>query len=149
MAYVKDGILILGDRPMFDDVEENIGQAVKAKFLEVFGFYPLLDVSERWEIMSDEELYMAEPVVLRDYHVILDTERLDLIDDWNLNYVVDLFAKVITARLKDDSAKSLNCYSSKKYCFSDTEDWWDKMRVDSEDLLPSNREAFEMSVELG
>lgn len=149
MAYVKDGILILGPKPMFDDVEEDVGKAVKAKFLEVFGFYPLLDVSEKWEILSDEELYMAERVVLRDYHAVIDTEKLDLLGDFEIRYVVHLLEQVLKERMANPTASSLDCESSKKYSFSDTEDWWNKITVDEASLLPSNGDKFELHVELG
>lgn len=149
MAYVKDGILILGNKPMFDDVEDDIGAAVKAKFLEVFGFFPLLDISEKWEILSDPEDYDSEIIVLRDFSLIVDTEKLDLLDDFGITYVVHLLEKVISERTRNSTAQHLHCQSSKKYSFSDTEDWWDKISVDEADILPSNGAKFELIVELG
>lgn len=146
MAYVKDGILILGPKPMFDDIEDDKGVAVKAKFLEVFGFYPLLDVSEKWEIFDED---MDEPTVLRDYHAIIDTEKLDLLGDFEIGYVVHLLEKVIQERMENPTAAHLHCESSKKYSFSDTEDWWNKITLDEADLLPSNGDKFELIVELG
>jgi hypothetical protein len=123
---------------MFEGVDEELlGQAIKAKMLEVFGHYPILDISERLEYYDDET-----PMVLRDYHVLLDTEKLDSIT-YGLWYVDGLLEEVIRAKLA--GKKDLDTRSSKKYCFSDTESWWTAMEIDQ---IPGGREVFTLRVEL-
>jgi len=123
---------------MFEGVDEELlGQAIKAKMLEVFGHYPILDISERLEYYDDET-----PMVLRDYHVLLDTEKLDSIT-YGLWYVDSLLEEVIRAKLA--GKKDLDTRSSKKYCFSDTESWWTAMETDQ---IPGGQEIFALRVEL-
>lgn len=129
---------------MFEDIEESIGLEIKAKIFEAFGCYPILDVSEHWEMFDPE--VDEEPYVLRDYHALLDTEHLDKIGDFELFYVTRLFEGIIRAKLADKA--HLDTSASKKYCFSDTEDWWVPMVI-KEDTFPSGRARFELIVELG
>ena len=144
----RGGMTVIGRKPMFEDFDdEQKGPAIKAKFLEVFGHYPILDLSEKYEIISDEELYMAEPVVLRDYHALLDTEKLDLVK-YGLNYVDSLLERVIQAKINDPSITYVHASASKKYCFSDTEDWWIEMQLLG-NMIPAGREKIEVIVELG
>lgn len=139
----KDGFTIIGQRPMFDDVAyEVLGATIKAKLFEVFGHYPILGVSEHWEYVDED---IDEPVVLRDYQAIFDTEKLDLVG-YGVSYVQFLFEKIIIERMKNPTSDCLNTAASKKYCFSDTEDWWTAMQIES---LPAGRERFDVIVELG
>lgn len=151
-SYVsRHGFTVLGERPMFEPYDdEALPGAIKAKIFEVFGCYPVLDISEDYTLHND---FMGDPledgpVQLRDYHLIIDTEKVDLVDGWSLNYVDSLFEKVIEARIKDENVREVNANASKKYCFSDTEDWWDAMKVEG-DSLPSDRLVITLSVELG
>jgi hypothetical protein len=144
-SYVsKHGITVIGRKPMFEDVEENLGLAIKEKILEVFGYFPVLDISEKW-VLEGEDDY-EEDTVLRDYHALLDLEKLDLIPDGELNYVDGLLEKIITHKLEKPDAVDMNAYASKKYCFSDTEDWWTAMVVPE---IPEGRKVFGMIVVLG
>lgn len=150
-TYVsKEGITVIGQRPMFEDSEaETLGRDIKAKFLEVFGCYPVLDISENWTMTHDfmgDELEDG-PVQMRDYHVIIDTEFLHH-DCYGLSYVQMIFERILKARIDDPTAKEVNTYSSKKYCFSDTEDWWEALKVPG-DVLPEGREIISVHVELG
>jgi hypothetical protein len=141
----KRGFTVIGQRPMFEDSEdEDLGRDIKAKFLEVFGHYPILDISEHWEIFDED---MSEPVIFRDYHALLDTEKLDLVG-YGLSYVQFLLERIIKHRMEKPEACDVNAYASKKYCFSDTEDWWTAMQVPN-GVLPEGRERFEVIVELG
>lgn len=145
----KEGFKIIGERPMFEDSEdENLGRDIKAKFLEVFGHYPILDVSETWTIDGEGDEFDFEPIKLRDYHALLDTEKLDEVNGFSLSYVQFLLEDIIKRRIADPEASSIDAYASKKYCFSDTEDWWEAMIVDS-NMLPADRERFEVVVTLG
>lgn len=129
---------------LFDKIDDEVlGAAVKAKFLEVFGFYPILDLSEKWEIWEDG---MEEPVVLRDYHILFDTEKLDQINGWELGYVDGILERVIKTRMGDSTRKYFSTESSKKYSFSDTPEWW---RVGEVESVPAGRQVIEVSVELG
>jgi hypothetical protein len=140
----KGGFMVIGKKPMFEDVEDEVlGAAIKAKFLEVFGHYPILDISEKWEYMDED---FDKPVVLRDFHILLDTELLDKINGWELNYVDGLLERVLRRRMQDPGAKDVDTHASKKYCFSDTEDWWDAAKVGE---VPDGRERFEVIVEIG
>lgn len=145
----KGGFHVVGERPMFEDSdEENLGRDIKAKLLEVFGHYPILDVNENYTLERDfmgEEL--ENPIELRDYHALFDTERLDQIS-YGLSYVQFLLEKVIKHKIDNPKARDMSTYASKKYCFSDTEDWWTAMLVEG-DTLPDGRERFEVVVELG
>ena len=141
--YIKDGIMILGNKPMFDDVQDELlGQAIKAKIFEVFGFYPILDISENWTIGDEDD----EPVVLRDFELLLDTELVDKISGYELSYVQFLFERLIQDRVRYPERDHTNTNASKKYCFSDTEDWWDAAKV--EELAPG-RKRHSLSVVLG
>lgn len=145
----KTGFHIIGERPMFEDSEdEDLGRDIKAKFLEVFGHYPILDVSETWTIEGVGDEFDFEPVNLRDYSALLDTEKLDEVDGYNLSYVQSLLEKVIKHRMANPEARDMSTYASKKYCFSDTEDWWTAMLVEG-NMLPAGRDRFEVVVELG
>lgn len=146
MSYRSKGFWHLGDRPMFDDVDDEfLGFVIKAKVFEVFGHYPILDVSETYTMCDD---FDAEPVVLRDYHAMLDTEKLDIVDGFSLSYVQFLLEKIIKHKMTKPESRDMSTESSKKYCFSDTEDWWEAMQV-ADDVLPEGRERFEVVVELG
>ena len=137
----------MNNKSMFDDVEEvrkdSLGQTIKAKVFETFGLYPVLDISENWTLDYDED---REPVVLRDFHILLDTELVDKIEDWDLSYVQFLFERLITDRLKNPSHNSTDTSSSKKYCFSDTPDWWVAAKLDH---IPEGRQVYTLRVELG
>lgn len=103
----KGGFTVIGERPMFEDSEdEDLGRDIKAKFLEVFGHYPILDVSETWTIEGEGDEFDFEPVKLRDYSALLDTEKLDEVG-YGLSYVQFLLEKVI----KHKMAKMLCCSS--------------------------------------
>lgn len=145
-TYVsKGGMTVIGERPMFEDSEEEtLGRDIKAKFLEVFGCYPVLDISEKWEWWDEEE---QENHVHRDYHVMIDTEFLHH-ECYGLSYVQFLFERILKARMADPTLTALNASASKKYCFSDTEDWWDVLKPEG-DVLPEGRERFTLMVELG
>lgn len=144
----KGGFTVIGERPMFEDSEdEDLGRDIKAKFLEVFGHYPILDVSETWTIEGEGDEFDFEPVKLRDYSALLDTEKLDEVG-YGLSYVQFLLEKVIKHKMAKPEARDMSTYASKKYCFSDTEDWWTAMLVEG-DVLPEGRERFEVVVELG
>lgn len=124
--------------------EDRLAQAIKDDLLAQFGYYPILDVSETWEI-EDED--MDEPIVLRDYHALLDTEQLDKLNGFELSYVQFLFEKIIDSKLRQgDKAKDLLTSASKKYCFSDTEEWWKPIEVET---VPEGRERFELIVNIG
>jgi hypothetical protein len=145
----KGGLHVIGTRPMFEDSdEENLGHDIKAKFLEVFGFYPILKVSETLTIQGEGDEFDFEPINLRDYRAFLDTEKLDEITSFNLSYVQSLFETIIKHRMADPLTRQVDTYSSKKYSFSDTPDWWEVMEVD-ENNLPGDREIVEVFVELG
>ena len=149
MYRSRGGFMAMGPKPMFEDVDgEVLGAAIKAKFLEVFGHYPVLDISETWIHYDtpDEFGDCDPPVTLRDYHLLLDTELLDKINGWELNYVDSLLEKVLRAKMAKPEITDLDADASKKYCFSDTEDWWDAAKVTE---VPEGRERFELVVELG
>jgi hypothetical protein len=128
---------------MTHSIDDIAGADIKAGFLEAFGHYPILDISEKWEHFDED---LDEPIVLRNFHILLDTELLDRINEYELNYVTLLLEKMIAARLRNPLVKFLDTQASKKYCFSDTEDWWDAAKVDE---VPEGRERFEVVVELG
>ena len=131
-------------KDMFDDVaDEILGQTIKAKILEVFGFYPIIDLWEKWEIWEDD---MEEPVILRDYHVLFDTEKLDQIGGWELNYVQRILERLIKSRMADPEKKYFSTTSSKKYSFSDTPEWWTVALVEE---VPQGRRVIDLGVELG
>lgn len=144
----KGGFTVIGQRPMFEDSdEEDLGRDIKAKLLEVFGHYPILDISETWTVEGEGDEFDFEPIKLRDYSALLDTEKLDQVT-YGLSYVQSLLEKIIKHRMEKPDSVDVNTYASKKYCFSDTEDWWTAMQVE-DNVLPEGRERFSLIVVLG
>jgi hypothetical protein len=135
-----------GEKPMFEDIEENIGAAIKAKFLEVFGCYPILDVSESLEIRDNDDDGWGHVLHSRSYSAIFDIEHLDKIDDFAIGYVDTLLERVLKERLRNPESKDVDTSASQKYSFSDTEDWWAPMVLAE---FPEGRERFALIVELG
>ena len=120
---------------------------LKQMFLLAFGCYPVLEWSENWTMTEDYsgELY-DEPVVLRDFHLSIDTEQVDKMDDFGYSYVSHLLIKVVQDKLRKPDIKHSYMSASKKYCFSDTEDWWEAITFKG-DL--GSRTVFDVDVTIG
>ncbi len=126
------------------EIEPSI---LKQMFYLAFGCYPVLEWHENWTLTRYEDGDdLEEPVVLRDFHLLIDTERLDKINDFGYSYVSHLLKGVVEDKLRRPAIKHTNISASKKYSFSDTEDWWDSITYAGD---MQDRTRFDVAVTIG
>lgn len=116
-------------------------KALKDLIFREFGCFPVLAVKEDWWIEPDEGQNW-EPENLRDYFMYCDTAKLHLIDDHEVAYIEGILTGAADAHGRGRGA---HVHTSKKYCFSDMEDWYEDLEAD--DL--KDRFVFDVKVTLG
>lgn len=128
-------------------MEEDVAQILQGMARLAFGHLPVLEWHETWIRWADDfgTEYDDGPVHLRDFSITLDLEKLHLVSEFNLGYVKHLLKAVIARKLADPEAVFFKLQTGKKYSFSDTEDWWDDMKLDS---LADPRRRFNVDVEI-
>lgn len=128
------------------DVEVD-PKTLKQMFFVAFGCYPVLEWHEDWTMRYDwDGNEIEEPVVMRDFHLLIDTELLDQIDSFAYGYVQHLLKEVVEDKLRRPESKHTNITASKKYSFSDTEDWWESITYKGD---MSERTRFDVEVTIG
>lgn len=120
------------------DVE---GKRLKAMVHIAWGCYPLFEISERHDEQHLIDIY-------GNYSITIDTEQLDLVDDWSLNYVEHLIDEAIRAKLVNPDIKTSYHSTGRKYSFSDSPDWWDGMEVKDGDPRLASRPTFYLDIQL-
>lgn len=134
------------------DVEDLLPRELKQMYFLIFGCYPILAWHEDWtRTHSDFGEEYEEPINFRDFTIFIDTEKLDQIDEWEYSYVRHLLINVINHRiydLKHNSLGTIYLSTGKKYCFSDTESWWQAIRIENTAEQTGDRPFVNVEVEI-
>jgi hypothetical protein len=120
---------------------DETGKMLKSMVLVAWGYFPLMEISERHEDEGMHDIYGSECLTI-------DTEQFDLIDDFALRYVEHLVEEAIKAKLRDGSITKSYHSTDRKYSFSDSMDWWKDMMVEDGDPRLGQRPIFYLDIQL-
>lgn len=118
------------------ETNENVtGRKLKGAFWAANGgTAPILVINERvtrpwWAGETDPEEVCWD----QSDQFVIDTAKLDEVDDFQIRYVEQILWQILYAL----AAKSSFCNyeSSRKYSFMDTPDWWDKLRPTHDEVI--------------
>lgn len=122
-------------------------EVLRQMFLVAFGHYPVLEWHENWTMYDDGDGFeYDEPMVMRDFHLLIDTELLHKVDEFSYSYIRHLLVEVVEDKLRKPEIFHTNLRASRKYSFSDTEDWWDSITFKGD---MGERTRFDVSVTIG
>jgi hypothetical protein len=111
--------------------------SIKEQFFNTFGEYPVLHIEEHRACNSD---IPSENFPFTDNFVI-DTEKLDKLNESTLMYVMNILEGIA----KNDKNYQKG-YTSYKYSFSDSSDWWDDILADEDDYSTRKHVYVDMEV---
>lgn len=115
--------------------EELRAEEVKELFRQTCWAFPVLSITDRhmqldWNSNEFEAIELDEA-----YEFLIDTEKLDQIDDHSMGYVehhLKAIANKLTVRdLMTRPLPTISLTGSRKYSFGDTPDWWNDALIEN------------------
>lgn len=113
------------------------GAELKSKFLDVYGCFPVIHVDEYWD---GKDLTHRPDTI----GIFIDTEKLDVIEDYYLSYVESLFEEVLKA-FKVNQTK-ISTSTSHKYSFGGTPEWWHCIEIGRDEVEQRKMVTLEIGV---
>ena len=118
-------------------MENRIAHTLAEILCRTYGGYPVLEIRETNVDPVMDDFY-------GNFAITIDTSKLNQIGDFEINYVDHIILAAV--RPQAIEGMTVQVATSRKYSFSDTPDWWEKIELDS---LPLGARVVHLDVVRG